>query len=236
MRSIRLALVVLAFGACKPSPAAEDAGHAADAGASTTSSLRAASSSNAGSSSSSVTCEPAVRPQCAAGTPGGQCGDTVTLGECADGGWRCPSDMFPAEQCACIGRPPGNCTCGDGGWACVDAGAPALRGLSVAELATMLAAKDFLMIDVHVPYEGDIPGTDTSISYTNTTALEACIGTDLQRKVVLTCMSGSMSSTAGNALVTAGYANVSHLVGGMNAWVSGGHALEHVDGGLPACP
>jgi phage shock protein E len=95
----------------------------------------------------------------------------------------------------------------------------------------MLAAKDFLMIDVHTPYEGTIPGTDARITYTDTAALATFIGSDLDKKVVLTCKSDYMSGVAGNALIKLGYRNISHLKGGMNAWTGAGYSLQ-LDGGL----
>ncbi len=117
-----------------------------------------------------------------------------------------------------------------------DAATPVLGEISPAQLTAMLAAKDFLMIDVHVPYEGTIPGTDTSIPFSSVDALVACIGADLNRKVVLTCMSGGMSRIAGTALINRGYRNLSELTGGMRAWTNAGGTLELRDGGLPACP
>jgi alpha/beta superfamily hydrolase len=36
---------------------------------------------------------------------------------------------------------------------------------SVAELQTMLANKDFTFVNVHIPFEGNIAGTDVSIPY-----------------------------------------------------------------------
>ncbi len=60
---------------------------------------------------------------CVSGTPGGACGDGVLQARCVDGAWRCPGGTIPADQCACVGRPPGACTCAPTGWVC-DAGTP----------------------------------------------------------------------------------------------------------------
>jgi rhodanese-related sulfurtransferase len=108
-----------------------------------------------------------------------------------------------------------------------DAGVAALGTIGVEELHTALAAKDFLMIDVHLPYAGEIPGTDAHIAYTEIDALAACIGADLERKVVLTCLGGPMSVESGDALVARGYRQIRWLVGGMNAWVNAGYTLTH---------
>jgi rhodanese-related sulfurtransferase len=106
----------------------------------------------------------------------------------------------------------------------------------VEQLADRLLEKQFLMVDVHVPYEGEIPGTDTSISYLELDALQACIGADRGRDVVLTCMSDHMSTVAGEELLRRGYRNLSHVVGGMRAWQAAGHPLAWRDGGAAACP
>jgi len=37
--------------------------------------------------------------------------------------------------------------------------------ITVEELNTMLQSRDFPLINVHIPYEGEIPGTDAHIPY-----------------------------------------------------------------------
>ena len=111
--------------------------------------------------------------------------------------------------------------------------APAKLGeISPPQLNAALVKKDFLLIDVHYPNAGSIPGTDARIAYDNIPALVAFIGSNLDTKVVLTCLMGGMSSQAGNALVARGYRNVSELTGGMTAWTNAGYQLVHLDGGL----
>jgi len=111
--------------------------------------------------------------------------------------------------------------------------APATLGeISAQQLHTALANKDFLLIDVHTPNEGSIPGTDARIAYTNIAGLVDFIGPDLDTKVVLTCLMGGMSKSVGNALVALGYRNISELTGGMSAWTAVGYSLVHLDGGL----
>ena len=95
-----------------------------------------------------------------------------------------------------------------------------------------MANKDFLLIDVHTPNAGSIPGTDARIAYTDIAGLVAFIGPDLNTKVVLTCLSGGMSKQAGNALVALGYRNIWELTGGMTAWTAAGYPLVRLDAGL----
>ncbi|MGH9283758.1 MAG: rhodanese-like domain-containing protein, partial [Acidimicrobiales bacterium] len=54
---------------------------------------------------------------------------------------------------------------------------------------------------------------------------DAQLPADKGSEVLLYCMSGRMSETAGNALLEEGYTNVSHLEGGMRAWEAAGKPL-----------
>jgi rhodanese-related sulfurtransferase len=111
--------------------------------------------------------------------------------------------------------------------------APATLGeISAQQLHTALANKDFLLIDVHYPNAGSIPGTEARIAFDDIPALVAFIGPNLDTKVVLTCLSGHMSKTAGDALVARGYRNISELTGGMSAWTAAGYTLVRLDGGM----
>ncbi len=108
-----------------------------------------------------------------------------------------------------------------------DGAEPVLGSISVEELHQALDSgqKDFLLINVHVPREGEIPGTDVHIAYTDVDALAGYIG-QKDNPAVLYCKSDAMSVTAGNALVERGYTAIRYLEGGMNAWVAAGYQLD----------
>ncbi len=93
-----------------------------------------------------------------------------------------------------------------------------------AGLAEMLSHKDFLLVNVHVPHEADIPDTDAALPFNDVDAMERRLP-DKTAKVVLYCNSGRMSDIAARALVREGYANVWDLGGGMTAWQDAGYAL-----------
>jgi len=103
---------------------------------------------------------------------------------------------------------------------------PELLPISPDDLHEALTHKDFLLINVHVPYAGEIPGTDTHIPYNDPDAIRAYIGEDLGRKIVLYCMTNSMSGIAGNRLIDDGYWAVRYLDGGMNAWAAAGYPFS----------
>lgn len=93
--------------------------------------------------------------------------------------------------------------------------------VSVAELNTMLQNKDFTFINVHIPFEGDIAGTDLSIPYDEISQnLDKLPGKD--SKIVLYCRSDRMSNIAAEELVRLGYTNVWNLDGGMVEWEQAG--------------
>jgi rhodanese-related sulfurtransferase len=100
------------------------------------------------------------------------------------------------------------------------------RDLTVAELQFMLMRKDFPMINVHIPFAGNIPGTDASIAYNQIASNLDQLPADKNARIVLYCRNGPMSVTAARTLVGLGYTNVHNLVGGFAAWSSAGLPLQ----------
>jgi rhodanese-related sulfurtransferase len=97
--------------------------------------------------------------------------------------------------------------------------------INVEELNTMLKDKDFTLINVHIPYEGEIPSTDVHIPYNEIEKYTAQLPQDKDAEIVLYCRSGSMSATASETLVEMGYTNVTDVEGGMRAWEAAGYEL-----------
>ena len=97
--------------------------------------------------------------------------------------------------------------------------------ITVEELNDMLNNKDFTLINVHIPYEGEIPGTDVHIPYNEVEKYVDQLPQDKGAKIVLYCRSGSMSAAASKTLVEMGYTNVTDMQGGMNAWKAAGYEL-----------
>jgi len=93
--------------------------------------------------------------------------------------------------------------------------------LSSAELASMLSQKDFKLIDVHIPEQRHIPGTDKFIPFNEIEKIIAVLPNKNER-IILYCRSGGMSERVAKELVSRGYTNVYNLTGGLNKWVAEG--------------
>ena len=93
------------------------------------------------------------------------------------------------------------------------------------ELNAMLKNKDFVFINVHFPFAGNITTTDLSIPYDQITESSylAQLPSDKNAKIVLYCRSGRMSAIAAEALVSPGYTNIWDLDGGMVNWEQAGY-------------
>ena len=100
---------------------------------------------------------------------------------------------------------------------------PEVTDLGLADLDTMLENKDFELINVHIPYAGEIVGTDVNIPYNTVDDIETYLGGDHAAKAVLYCLTGPMSAAATAELVKRGYCQIYDLPDGLYQWEAAGY-------------
>jgi phage shock protein E len=102
------------------------------------------------------------------------------------------------------------------------------QNITSDELNAMLKNKDFVFVNVHIPFAGNIATTDLSIPYDQINILEnlSQLPDDKNAKIVLYCRSGRMSEIAAEELASLGYTNIWNLTGGMVEWEQGGYEIE----------
>ncbi|MEK7526212.1 MAG: rhodanese-like domain-containing protein [Patescibacteria group bacterium] len=90
--------------------------------------------------------------------------------------------------------------------------------INALDLKKLLDEKDVFVINVHTPYEGEIPKTDIFVPYDELIANQAKLPNNKSTQIIVYCKSGNMSGAAVKTLNDLGYKNVKHLDGGMEAW------------------
>ncbi len=102
----------------------------------------------------------------------------------------------------------------------------AFRTVKPEQLKAMLADKDFMLVNVNVPYQGEIEKTNAFVPYDLIDRRIKQYALDQNTKIVLYSQTGEQSRYAAEKLVRLGYSNVWMLSGGMEAWQQAGYPLK----------
>ena len=97
------------------------------------------------------------------------------------------------------------------------------KNITVDELNQQLKNKDFALVDVHIPEQKHINGTDAFIPYDDIENQLDKLPQGKEAKIVLYCRTGRMSQIAAEKLAERGYTNVYNVVGGIVEWVKKGY-------------
>lgn len=92
------------------------------------------------------------------------------------------------------------------------------------EFDRALTAPSSTLMNVHVPYEGQIAGTDLFVPYDELDATQ--LPQDKAATLLIYCMSGNMSAEAAQTLSAMGFTDIVELDGGMRAWSASGRPLD----------
>lgn len=98
------------------------------------------------------------------------------------------------------------------------------RQLDPAQFARSAADPATVTVDVHIPYQGEIDGTERFVPYTRIARAKLPAK---DARIALYCRSGRMSAIAARQLRREGYTDLVELHGGMEAWTASGRTLAH---------
>lgn len=92
--------------------------------------------------------------------------------------------------------------------------------LNPLEFKELISDEDVFVIDVHIPEQEHISGTDAVIPYNEIENYASELPKNKRTKIAIYCRSGSMSAESSQTLIGMGYKNVYNLEGGRNAYIA----------------
>ena len=101
------------------------------------------------------------------------------------------------------------------------------RVVTVQELQTMLENKDFTMVNVHIPFQGNISQTDLHLAYDEIEQNLNQLPQEKDAKILVYCLTSGMAKKAIATLLNQGYTNLWMLDGGTTSWEEAGLSLEN---------
>ncbi|MDD5274869.1 MAG: rhodanese-like domain-containing protein [Methylovulum sp.] len=101
-----------------------------------------------------------------------------------------------------------------------------LKSIDAAELNRVMTNEDIFLVDVHMPEQRHIKGTDLFVPYNGVEKYLAKLPEDKNTAIYLYCESGPMGNAAARSLYDLGYRNLFNLEGGAKAWREKGFEFE----------
>lgn len=101
-----------------------------------------------------------------------------------------------------------------------------LQMISPAELHQILQNEAVFLVDVHIPQQKHIKGTDLFVAFNEVDKHQDQFPKDKNTPVYLYCAGGPMGNAAAKTLHELGYTRLYNLDGGANAWKKAGFEFE----------
>jgi rhodanese-related sulfurtransferase len=101
-----------------------------------------------------------------------------------------------------------------------------LKMISADELNRVMQQQDIFLIDVHIPQQRHIKGTDLFIPYNEIEKHKDRLPKDKNTAIYVYCEGGPMGNAAAKSLYNLGYRNLTNLEGGAKAWGKAGFDFE----------
>jgi rhodanese-related sulfurtransferase len=101
-----------------------------------------------------------------------------------------------------------------------------VKMITPAELNQVMQNEDIFLVDVHMPEQRHIKGTDLFIPFNEIEKYQNKFPKDKNAAIYLYCEGGPMGNAAARSLYELGYRNLTNLEGGANAWKKAGLDFE----------
>lgn len=101
-----------------------------------------------------------------------------------------------------------------------------LKMITATELRSLMQREDVFLVDVHIPEQRHIKGTDLFVPYNEIEKYQDRFPQDKNTALYLYCEGGPMGNSAARSLHALGYRNLINLEGGAHAWRAAGFELE----------
>lgn len=101
-----------------------------------------------------------------------------------------------------------------------------LKMIDSAELNKIMQQKDIFLLDVHIPEQQHIKGTDAFIPFNDIEQHQNKLPSDKNTAIYIYCEGGPMGNAASRSLHELGYVNLFNLEGGAHAWRKAGFEFE----------